>query len=414
MNVELISAGRELLLGNIVNTNAAYVAEHCALLGMPLGWQTVVDYRPECIREALKLALDRSDIIFLVGGMGPNQNDCTKETAAEVLGLSLVEDVAVKKQIEKVLKGLGRGNQPESIWKQAMVPEGAVVIENQNGTAPGLIIEYQKKTLILLPGQPSELQAMISGKVMDYLNKHQPETVYVGMVKACGLSEGEVQEKVRDLTDPRRNPVCSVFLKKSRVHIRVTGKAASKKEAKSLVKETIGILQERLGNHIYSLDEKITLEASILEMLKVRNLTLTTAESLTGGLLAARITSVPGASEVFKQGFVTYCNRAKRKLLDVKKSTLKDYGAVSERTAKEMAKNGAFATGADVCVSLTGLAGPDADEGKPVGLVYIACCYQNKTTVREFQFSGDRERIRENAAICAMTLLRECILASEE
>ena len=160
-------------------------------------------------------------------------------------------------------------------------------------------------------------------------------------------------------------------------------------------------------------DDTVTLESSVLSLLRERDLTLTTAESLTGGLLAAELTAVPGASEVFKQGFVTYCNRAKRKLLGVKKTTLKEYGAVSERTAKEMAKNGAFATGTDVCVSLTGLAGPAAEEGKPVGLVYIGFCYKNRTVVREYHFKGERSQIREQSVESALLLLRECILADQ-
>lgn len=173
------------------------------------------------------------------------------------------------------------------------------------------------------------------------------------------------------------------------------------------------ILKKEQKEKKESANDSVSLEASVLNLLKEQDLTLTTAESLTGGLLASRFTAVPGASEVFKQGFVTYCNRAKRKLLEVKKSTLKEYGAVSARTAKEMAKNGVFATGSDVCVSLTGLAGPAAEEGKPVGLVYIACCYKNRTIVREYHFKGDRRQIREQSVTQALLLLRECILADQ-
>ena len=183
--------------------------------------------------------------------------------------------------------------------------------------------------------------------------------------------------------------------------------------AKKALKPVLKTFQEKFGAYIYATNDTVSLEASVLDLLKERELTLTTAESLTGGLLAARFTAVPGASEVFKQGFVTYCNRAKRKLLDVKKTTLKEYGAVSDRTAKEMAKNGVFATGADACISLTGLAGPAAEEGKPVGLVYIACCYKNRTVVRECHFKGDRRQIREQSVVQALLLLRECILADQ-
>ena len=193
----------------------------------------------------------------------------------------------------------------------------------------------------------------------------------------------------------------------------MTASAPDEKEAKRLIKPMVKELKNRFGNAIYTMDEQVTLEQAVLQMMRARELTLTTAESVTGGMLAARLTNVPGSSDVFKQGLVTYCNRAKRKLLDVKKTTLKDYGAVSEKTAKEMAKNGAFITGSDVCISLTGLAGPAAEEDKPVGLVYMACSYRGKITVKEFHFKGERAKIRESAVVKALTMLRECILEEE-
>ena len=195
--------------------------------------------------------------------------------------------------------------------------------------------------------------------------------------------------------------------------IHLLAQAAEENTAKKMLKPVVKACLEKFKDAVYATDDSVSLEASVLELLKERDLTLTTAESLTGGLLAAKFTAVPGASDVFKQGFVTYCNRAKRKLLDVKKTTLKEYGAVSDRTAKEMAKNGVFATGADACVSLTGLAGPAAEEGKPVGLVYIACCYKNRTVVREYHFKGNRNQIREQSATQALLLLRECILSDQ-
>ena len=197
-------------------------------------------------------------------------------------------------------------------------------------------------------------------------------------------------------------------------HLRVTARASDEKEARKLLKPMLKELKKRFGSHIYATNEATTLEESIVALLKEKNLTLTTAESCTGGMLSARLTNVPGVSEVFKQGFVAYSNRAKRKLLDVKKNTLKTYGAVSEKTAKEMAKNGAFITGSDICVSITGLAGPDGGtETTPVGLVYIACAYQNELRIREFHFKGNRQKIRELSTVNALTLLRSCILEKE-
>ena len=414
MVVELICVGTELLLGNIVNTNAAYLSEKCALLGLSMYHQSVVGDNAERLKESLETALNRSDVVILSGGLGPTQDDLTKETAAEVMDIPLKEDPHSRERIEEYFKNSQYKVITDNNWKQALVPEGAIVLDNQNGTAPGIIMEKNGKSVILLPGPPGELIPMFEGKVYDYLNKLQPEIIYSTMVRICGLGESFVENEIRDLIDNQTNPTIATYAKIGQVDLRVTAKAASEKEAAKLAKPMLKELVKRFGDHIYTMDEHKSLEEVIVHFLKERSLTLTTAESCTGGMIAARITDVPGASEVFKQGLVTYSNRAKRKLLDVKKTTLKEYGAVSEKTAKEMAKNGAFITGSDACVSVTGTAGPTGGtEEKPVGLVYIGCCYNNKTVVKEFHFKGERQKIREQATANALILLRECILADK-
>ena len=414
MVVELICVGTELLLGNIVNTNAAYLSEKCALLGLSMYHQSVVGDNAERLKESLETALNRSDVVILSGGLGPTQDDLTKETAAEVMGIPLKEDPHSRERIEEYFKNSQYKVITDNNWKQALVPEGAIVLDNENGTAPGIIMEKNGKSVILLPGPPGELIPMFEGKVYDYLNKLQPEIIYSTMVRICGLGESFVENEIRDLIDNQTNPTIATYAKIGQVDLRVTAKAASEKEAAKLAKPMLKELVKRFGDHHYTMDEHKSLEEVIVHFLKERSLTLTTAESCTGGMIAARITDVPGASEVFKQGLVTYSNRAKRKLLDVKKTTLKEYGAVSEKTAKEMAKNGAFITGSDACVSVTGTAGPTGGtEEKPVGLVYIGCCYNNKTVVKEFHFKGERQKIREQATANALILLRECILADK-
>ena len=414
MVVELICVGTELLLGNIVNTNAAYLSEKCALLGLSMYHQSVVGDNAERLKESLETALNRSDVVILSGGLGPTQDDLTKETAAEVMGIPLKEDPHSRERIEEYFKNSQYKVITDNNWKQALVPEGAIVLDNENGTAPGIIMEKNGKSVILLPGPPGELIPMFEGKVYDYLNKLQPEIIYSTMVRICGLGESFVENEIRDLIDNQTNPTIAPDATIGQVDLRVTAKAASEKEAAKLAKPMLKELLKRFGDHIYTMDEHKSLEEVIVHFLKERSLTLTTAESCTGGMIAARITDVPGASEVFKQGLVTYSNRAKRKLLDVKKTTLKEYGAVSEKTAKEMAKNGAFITGSDACVSVTGTAGPTGGtEEKPVGLVYIGCCYNNKTVVKEFHFKGERQKIREQATANALILLRECILADK-
>lgn len=414
MVVELICVGTELLLGNIVNTNAAYLSEKCALLGLSMYHQSVVGDNAERLKESLETALNRSDVVILSGGLGPTQDDLTKETAAEVMGIPLKEDPHSRERIEEYFKNSQYKVITDNNWKQALVPEGAIVLDNENGTAPGIIMEKNGKSVILLPGPPGELIPMFEEKVYDYLNKLQPEIIYSTMVRICGLGESFVENEIRDLIDNQTNPTIATYAKIGQVDLRVTAKATSEKEAAKLAKPMLKELVKRFGDHIYTMDEHKSLEEVIVHFLKERSLTLTTAESCTGGMIAARITDVPGASEVFKQGLVTYSNRAKRKLLDVKKTTLKEYGAVSEKTAKEMAKNGAFITGSDACVSVTGTAGPTGGtEEKPVGLVYIGCCYNNKTVVKEFHFKGERQKIREQATANALILLRECILADK-
>ena len=411
MVVELISVGTELLLGNIVNTNAAYLAQKCAILGLSLYHQTVVGDNEERLSETLQTALGRADVVILSGGLGPTQDDLTKETAASVLEMPLVEDAHSRERIEEYFKNSQFKIITDNNWKQAMVPKGAIVVDNDNGTAPGLIMEKKGKSVILLPGPPNELVPMFEKSIMSYLRKLQPETISSVMVKICGLGESYVETQIADLIENQSNPTIATYAKTGEVHLRVTAKAADEKEAKKLIKPMVKELKNRFGNSIYTTDENVTLEETVVNLLKEKELTLTTAESCTGGMLGARLTNVPGVSDVYKQGFITYSNRAKRKMLDVKKNTLKDYGAVSDKTAKEMAKNGAFITGSDACVSITGIAGPGGGTPeKPVGLVYIACCYHDNITVNEYHFKGEREKVRENTVVRALTLLRECIL----
>ena len=411
MVVELISVGTELLLGNIVNTNAAYLAQKCAILGLSLYHQTVVGDNEERLSETLQTALGRADVVILSGGLGPTQDDLTKETAASVLEMPLVEDAHSRERIEEYFKNSQFKIITDNNWKQAMVPKGAIVVDNDNGTAPGLIMEKKGKSVILLPGPPNELVPMFEKSIMPYLRNLQPETISSVMVKICGLGESYVETQIADLIENQSNPTIATYAKTGEVHLRVTAKAADEKEAKKLIKPMVKELKNRFGNSIYTTDENVTLEETVVNLLKEKELTLTTAESCTGGMLGARLTNVPGVSDVYKQGFITYSNRAKRKMLDVKKNTLKDYGAVSDKTAKEMAKNGAFITGSDACVSITGIAGPGGGTPeKPVGLVYIACCYHDNITVNEYHFKGEREKVRENTVVRALTLLRECIL----
>ena len=411
MVVELVSVGTELLLGNIVNTNARYLSEKCAMLGLSVYYQTTVGDNEERLAEVIKTALNRSDIVILNGGLGPTEDDLTKETCAKVMGLPLVTDQHTEERLKEYYKGRKKEDLPESNWKQAVIPEGAVVFDNGNGTAPGLVVEQNGKTVILVPGPPNELYPMMEKQICPYLQKKNEEVILSQMVKICGFGESKVEEMILDLIDKQTNPTLATYAKQGEVHLRVTARAATEEEAKKLLKPMVKEIKKRFGEAVYTTDEKETLTDVVAKLLKKHELTVTTAESCTGGLLAGTLVGVPGVSEVFREGFVTYSNKAKRKLLDVSKSTLKKYGAVSAQTAKEMAKGGVFATDADICVAITGLAGPDgATPEKPIGLVYIACYMNDKVHVEEFRFKGDRQKIRERSVVQALDVLRRSIL----
>ncbi len=413
MVVELLSVGTELLLGNIVNTNAAYLAERCAFLGLSCYYQSTVGDNEERLLQMIRTALSRSDLIILSGGLGPTEDDLTKEAAAQVFESGLVVDENAKEHIQEYFEKMGAEIAANN-WKQAMVPEGALVLLNGNGTAPGLIMEKNGKIMILLPGPPNEMIPMFEKQVLPFLRARTIETIYSQVVKLCGVSESMVEQRVLDLIESK-NPTVATYAKTGEVHIRVTARGEGEAEARRLAEPIIDELKRRFQTMVYTTKAEVTLEASIVEMLSECGLTLTTAESCTGGMVASRIVNVPGASSVFKEGFVTYSNKAKRHRLAVKKSTLKKHGAVSEQTAKEMAKGSIIFAKTDVSVAITGIAGPDGGtEQKPVGLVYIACTVCGKTHVEECRFSGNREKIRESSATSALTLLRSSLLEYRE
>lgn len=411
MVVELISVGTELLLGNIVNTNLQFLSEKCAQAGVSVYYQVTVGDNPERMKETFQTALKRADIMLVTGGLGPTEDDLTKEICAQVMGLPLVEDAHTKAHLEEFFHNNIYTEIPENNWKQALVPEGCQVLDNGNGMAPGLIIEKDGKTAILLPGPPNELYPLFTEQVLPYLSSKQPEIICSQMVKICGYGESQVADKLADLIEAQGNPTVAPYAKTGEVHVRVTAKAVNEAEAKKKMKPVLKEIKNRFGIAVYSTKEEENLEDVVVRLLKKYELTVSTAESCTGGMLAARLVNVAGVSDVFREGFVTYSNKAKRKLLDVSKSTLKQYGAVSSQVAKEMASGCAFATDADVCVGITGIAGPDGgSEEKPVGLVYIGCCVKNKVSVEEYHFKGNREKVREQSVTKALDLLRRSIL----
>lgn len=410
MVAEIICVGTELLLGNIVNTNAAFLAEQCAALGLSCYYQSVVGDNEERLFETVKTSLNRSDIVILSGGLGPTQDDLTKEVVAKVIGKELVLHEPSRDRIRSYFTAGGL-EITQNNWKQAYVPEGAVVIDNDNGTAPGLIVSHEGKHVLLLPGPPGELKPMFTDKMVPFLRGLGEAVIHSRTVKICGMGESKVETLILDLLDEQTNPTVAPYAKTGEVHLRVTAKAASDEEAMILIEPVLQELDHRFGKLIYTTDPKITLEQAVVNLLEENHLKIATAESCTGGLLAGRLTRVAGVSTVFQTGLITYSNETKERLLGVSHDTLMRWGAVSEETAAEMAAGLAKLTGAEVCLSITGIAGPTGGtKDKPVGLVYLACRVNGETKVKKLTFKGNRDKIRESSAAAALSLIRSCIL----
>ncbi|MDD6579870.1 MAG: competence/damage-inducible protein A [Lachnospiraceae bacterium] len=409
MTAEIICVGTEILLGNIVNTNAAYLAEKCAYLGLSNYYQVVVGDNEQRLLETINTAKSRADVIFLVGGLGPTEDDLTKETAAKAFNVELVMDEEAKNNIVTILTNRGI-DITNNNFKQALVPKGSIVLYNKNGTAPGIIMEEAGKVVIMLPGPPNEFVPMVDEQVVPYfLKKGTDDVIYSRVVKLVGVGESKVAEEISDLI-AMTNPTVATYAKTGEVHIRVTASAANDDEAKALVKPVVKKLKAMYPDNVYSTNADETLERAVVELLSKNGLSITAAESCTGGLVCGKIVNVAGASEVFRGGYITYSNKQKRNVIGVKKSTLEKYGAVSEQVAAEMAKGVLEVSKADVAISTTGIAGPGGGTPeKPVGLVYIGCAVKNKVYVEKFNFSGSRNKVRESTVVAALSMVRKYV-----
>ena len=406
--------GTELLLGNIVNTNAAFLSEKLAYLGINCYFQTVVGDNRDRLLSVINTALSRADILIFSGGLGPTEDDLTKETVAEALGKKLIRDKRAEQEIADYFALRGR-IPTDNNWKQADVIEGCEILYNKNGTAPGIFVSEGEKTVILLPGPPLELKSMFTDSVMPKLQQKCGQVFYSQTVKIVGPGESSVETQILDMLDTQDNPTIAPYAKTGEVHLRVTARAKDEKEAREKTAPVVEELYRRFGNAVYTTDADETLEMALTKLLIKKKYTMTTAESCTGGMIAARMVNAPGVSAVLKSGFITYANEAKEELLGVSHDTLEKFGAVSRETAEEMAEGAVKAAHTDAAVAVTGIAGPDGGtKEKPVGLVYIGVNVRGNVEVREYHFSGSRQKIRESVTAAALTFLREKLLASEE
>ncbi len=406
-NAELISVGTELLLGNILNTDAQFLSRELSALGMNVFYQTVVGDNPERLRKAVDIAKSRADIIITTGGLGPTCDDLTKQTLAEAFGKQLVFHAESAERIKDYFEqNLHGAPMPENNLQQAMLPEGCVILQNDWGTAPGCIFEAGGCHVVMLPGPPRECQPMFYAHVAPYLRKLSEDTIRSRTLKLFGMGESAVEALLRDRMNALENPTLAPYAKTGEVELRITAKAASEDEAERLIDPVEREVRAILGDLVYGVNVG-SLEEVVLALLKEKGLTLSCAESCTGGLIAKRLTDLPGASAAFKGGAVTYCNEAKHALLGVSETLLAEKGAVCAEVAEAMAEGARAVFGSDLAVSTTGVAGPDSDErGNPVGLVYVALATPSGTTCRELHLGQSRDRVRTTAAHHAFDLAR--------
>jgi len=414
MGAEVFSVGTELLLGQIVDTNASFLAQRLSQLGIDCFHKTTVGDNRGRLVAALRTSLERSDLIITTGGLGPTEDDVTAAALAEALGVDLFLDESSAETIRRTLRARKIPFLPSHL-KQAWLPRGGRALPNPVGTAPGIILEKEGKTIICLPGPPAEMKPMFEESVVPFLRSLPGRTgsIKSRLLRFMGIGESALEERLRDLIRAQSNPTLAPLASHGEVKLRITAKAADETQAQALIAPVEAEVRRRLEEFLVGADEEV-LEATVGRLLREKGLSLAVAESCTGGLISHRLTNIPGASDFLLGGLVCYGNAAKIALLGVKEKTLAAHGAVSEPVALEMAQGAKKAFGAQVGISATGIAGPTgATPAKPVGLVYIACSWQGQVC-EEHRFRGERELIKHQAAGAALNLLRKALQGSLE
>ena len=413
MKAEIIAVGTEILLGDIVNTNARYLSRRLADLGISVYHQTVVGDNPERIKDSFKLAFTRSDMVITTGGLGPTKDDITKEMAAEFFNKDLVVDEFSLKKIEQFFVKMNR-RMTDNNKKQAYMPQDSIILINNNGTAPGCVINENGKIIIVLPGPPKEMTLMFENEVVPYLKQFQDGVMVSKVLRVLGLGESLMEDMVKDIMDNQTNPTIAPYAKDGEAILRITAKGKTQAEAQMLIVPVENQVRQRLGDNIYGIGDT-NIESVVAQILIDRKLTISTAESCTGGLVAAKLINCPGISSVFMEGMVTYSNESKMKRLNVKEETLQNYGAVSVQTAGEMALGIAKSSNTDIGISTTGIAGPDGGtQEKPVGLVYVGLYIMGTVKTRELRLWGDRQTIRNRTSIYVLDWLSRELIKEKE
>jgi len=405
MIAEILSVGTELLMGQIANTDAQFISRRLGELGISIYRQCTVGDNPARVLESLKESLSRSDIVITTGGLGPTEDDLTKEMVAEYFGLPMELHQPSYDALIEMMSRFGRKITPNNL-KQAYFPKGAIIMPNLCGTAPGCIVEKDGKTVAVLPGPPRELTDMFDRQLAPYLEKRSGLTIKSRFLKIFGLGESNVETMLIDLFHSD-DPTLALYCGTGEVAARITTRVKAGEDADAKIEPVYQEILRRVGDAWYGDGMERTLADAVFEQLKARGETVTFAESCTGGMLAAEFIGVPGASECLKQSLVTYANEAKTSLLSVKEETLASYGAVSEECAKEMALGALKNAGADWAVSVTGIAGPDGGTPeKPVGTVWVGVAHNGIAMAKRFNFRGNRLWIRQLSVVNALNLIR--------
>lgn len=407
MKAEIISIGSEILRGQIVDTNANFIAQKLTELSIDLNYISVVGDNQKMLLSLFKKAFNRSDLIITTGGLGPTEDDITYQTIARTLNLKLIKYPEAEENLKRILKKINTTLSPSNL-KQVYLPEGAKIIINQYGTAPAMILEKDNKIICSFPGVPHEMKRLIEENLIPYLKEKFPPSMIKKSktLKITGLGESSVNELLRDYMNKQTNFSFGIYANPEDIQVQVTTQAPTEKETDKLLQSSVNQLTKILGNYVYGTDKQ-SLEEVVGNLLKTKKLEVAVAESCTGGMLGEMITRIPGSSKYFQGGVISYASIVKEDLLKVPPEVIKKYGEVSVQVARIMAEEVRKCCHSDVGISITGIAGPDgATEKKQVGLVYIALADGKKTITKKHQLFGSRQLIRLRSAYRALNMLR--------
>jgi len=391
---EIIAVGSELLLGQIVNSNAQFLSKELAELGLNVYYHTVVGDNPSRLESAIKIAKERSNVIIFTGGLGPTKDDLTKETISKSLGKNLIFDMDAMESIQAYFTQTKR-TMSENNKKQALVIDGSTILKNDYGMAPGMALEVDQTIYMLLPGPPSEMRPMFQNYGREYFQKQLgiQEKIVSRVLRFFGIGESQLETDIQDLIDGQTNPTIAPLASDGEVTLRLTAKHRDEQVAQKLLDEAEKSINDRVGEFFYGYNQT-TLINELKKQLVNKKKTISAAESLTGGMFSELATSLDGASQIFNGSIISYTNEVKKQILHVKEDTLKQHGAVSEQCAKEMAEQVRKLLNSDIGISFTGAAGPEPHEGKPVGTVFIGIATEDQTNVYSLNLAGTRKGIR--------------------